>query len=219
MISLFFTIFFFDLKKIFFQKSHHLMLLNFFLSSFFLFSFVIPTFDLWVKLSFGIFLVLCLFTMNLASRELFFDDAQDGFLEQLILSPLAFEWIFFAKQMAFFVVAALPLLVMSWLLFFIVPITWGQFFYLLEILFLTLFCLSALIALSCALQVGLNNRFMLQQIIVFPFAIPVFIFASGTSLQDQSFERLLMLFVLSLIYVPLCCFFGSRSLKDALKDF
>ena len=148
----------------------------------------------------------------LALDSLFRGDAEDGSLEQLVLSPHPLPLLLACKIAVHWLTTALPLIAISPLL--------GELLYLDPALrallplalLLTTPLLSLIGAVCVALTVGMQRSGMLLALLVLPLYVPVLIFGAGACNAAQMglpfLAPLLWLaagLVLALVLAPLAC--------------
>lgn len=127
----------------------------------------------------GVLWVAALLSSTLSLGRLFASDHADGSLEQLLLSPDALGWIALAKVLAHWLIAGLPLVLVSPLLALQYdlggPATWT----LVVSLMLGTPVLSLLGGVGAALTLGLRGGGLLVNLLVLPLSIPVLVFGAG----------------------------------------
>ncbi|MCH9698796.1 MAG: heme exporter protein CcmB [Gammaproteobacteria bacterium] len=158
----------------------------------------------------GVIWVAALLSALLSLESIFRSDFDDGFLEQLVLSPHSLSALVLAKVFAHWMISGFPLLVVAPLL----GVFLGMQGESIEVLVITLLIgtpvLSLIGAIGVALTVGLRQGGVILALLVFPLYIPVLIFAtnavqmaeSGFSVTAQ-LSILAALFLLSLALAPL----------------
>lgn len=127
----------------------------------------------------GVLWVAALLASMLSLGRLFEADHLDGSLEQMALSAAPLSWLVAAKLLAHWLIAGLPLVLLSPLL--------GLQFALsseaLAMLALTLLIgtpvLSLLGAIGAALTLGLRGGGVLQSLLLLPLYVPVLVFGTG----------------------------------------
>jgi heme exporter protein B len=127
----------------------------------------------------GVLWVAALLASMLSLGRLFEADHLDGSLEQMALSAAPLSWLVAAKLLAHWLIAGLPLVLLSPLL--------GLQFALsseaLAMLALTLLIgtpvLSLLGAIGAALTLGLRGGGVLQSLLLLPLYVPVVVFGTG----------------------------------------
>jgi len=127
----------------------------------------------------GVLWVAAVLASMLSLGRLFEADHQDGSLEQLALSAAPLSWLVAAKLLAHWLIAGLPLVLLSPLL--------GMQYALappaLAMLALTLLIgtpvLSLLGAIGAALTLGVRGGGVLQSLLLLPLTVPVLVFGTG----------------------------------------
>ena len=127
----------------------------------------------------GVLWVAAVLASMLSLGRLFEADHQDGSLEQLALSAAPLSWLVAAKLLAHWLIAGLPLVLLSPLL--------GMQYALappaLAMLALTLLIgtpvLSMLGAIGAALTLGVRGGGVLQSLLLLPLTVPVLVFGTG----------------------------------------
>lgn len=127
----------------------------------------------------GVLWVAAVLASMLSLGRLFEADHQDGSLEQLALSAAPLSWLVAAKLLAHWLIAGLPLVLLSPLL--------GMQYALapqaLAMLSLTLLIgtpvLSLLGAIGAALTLGVRGGGVLQSLLLLPLTVPVLVFGTG----------------------------------------
>ena len=127
----------------------------------------------------GVLWVAALLSSMLSLSRLFDADHQDGSLEQLALSAAPLTWLVAAKLCAHWLVAGLPLVLLSPLL----GVQFGLASEALGMLALTLLIgtpvLSLLGAIGAALTLGVRGGGVLQSLLLLPLYVPVLVFGTG----------------------------------------
>jgi heme exporter protein B len=134
----------------------------------------------------GVLWVSALLSSLLALEGLFRGDADDGSLEQLLLSPVPFGITVLAKVTAHWLITIVPLIVL-------VPVLALSFAMPLRVLPVLAFALllatpmlSVLVALGAALTVSLRRGGAIVGLLVLPLTAPLLIF--GTRATDLSMQ-------------------------------
>jgi heme exporter protein B len=127
----------------------------------------------------GVLWVAALLSCLLSLNRLFTADYQDGVLEQLVLIPQPLSVIVMAKVASHWLIAGLPLVVLSPLL----GVQYGLSGEALLILMLSLLVgtptLSLIGSIGAALTLGVRGSSVLVALLVLPLFIPVLIFGAG----------------------------------------
>jgi heme exporter protein B len=123
--------------------------------------------------------VAALLASMLSLGRLFEADHQDGSLEQMALSAAPLSWLVSAKVAAHWLIAGLPLVLLSPLL----GLQYGLSSEALAMLALTLLIgtpvLSLLGAIGAALTLGVRGGGVLQSLLLLPLYVPVLVFGAG----------------------------------------
>lgn len=157
----------------------------------------------------------------LALDGLFRDDAEDGSMEQLILSPAPLALIVLAKIVAHWAASGLPLLVVAPLLalsFYLPPVAAPG---LIAALALATPTLSVLAAIGAALTVSLRSGGTIIGLLILPLTSPVLIFgARATELAAQGEPvagPLYLLAALAVFAVSLGPLVAAAAVRTALE--
>ncbi len=128
----------------------------------------------------GVVWVAALLASLLSLNSLFLSDFEDGSLDQLILSPQPLPLLALGKALAHWLVAGLPLVLVSPL----IAISFHMPGRTVEVMLITLtfgtIILSMLGAIGAALTVGLHRGNALLSLLILPLAMPVLIFGART---------------------------------------
>ena len=126
----------------------------------------------------GVLWVAALLSSLLAADSLLKSDAQDGTLEQYVLSGQPLTWLLLAKTAAHWLLSGLPLVLISPL----VAIALGVPGHALDVVVLSLLLgtgtLSLLGSIGAALTIGLRRGGLLLSLLVLPLAMPLLIFGA-----------------------------------------
>ncbi len=132
----------------------------------------------------GVLWVAALLSSLLSIDALFKGDAEDGTLEQLLLSGIPLGVIVIAKTLAHWLISGAALVVVSPLVGTALGMPVAAFGTMMLSLALGTLTLSWLGAIGAALTVGLRRGSMLLSLIVLPLASPLLIF--GASATDRA---------------------------------
>ncbi len=146
----------------------------------------------------------------LSLDTLFRGDAEDGSLEQWLLSPVPLPWLVAVRVFSHWLTTAFPLVLVSPLLAELMQLPRGQLPVLVASLALGTPLLSLLGAVVAALTVGMRRSGILLALLVLPLYVPVLVFGAGAvAASAQGFDAsgaLLLLaagLVVSLLLAPL----------------
>ena len=169
----------------------------------------------------GVLWVAALLASMLSLSRLFEADHQDGSLEQMALSAAPLSWLVSAKVAAHWLIAGLPLVLLSPLL----GLQYGLSPQALAMLALTLLIgtpvLSLLGAIGAALTLGVRGGGVLQSLLLLPLYVPVLVFGAGAvdaqlrGLGAQAHVSVLLALLLAAAaFSPLAC---AAALRLALE--
>ncbi len=146
----------------------------------------------------------------LSLDTLFRGDAEDGSLEQWLLSPVPLPWLVAVRVFSHWLTTAFPLVLVSPLLAELMQLPRAQLPVLVASLALGTPLLSLLGAVVAALTVGMRRSGILLALLVLPLYVPVLVFGAGAvAAAAQGFDAsgaLLLLgagLVASLLLAPL----------------
>lgn len=146
----------------------------------------------------------------LSLDTLFRSDAEDGSLEQWLLSPVPLAWLVAVRVFSHWLTTAFPLVLVSPLLAELMHLPREQLPVLLAALALGTPLLSLLGAVVAALTVGMRRAGILLALLVLPLYVPVLVFGAGAvAAAAQGFDAsgaLLMLaagLLVSAVLAPL----------------
>lgn len=126
----------------------------------------------------GVLWIAVLLAMLLSLNSLFRSDLEDGTLEQLALSPYPLAMLVFAKTVAHWIVAGLPLLLLAPLFAFAYDLPGGAVIVLVQSLTLGTPALSLAGSIGAALTAGLHQASGLLALLILPLMMPVLIFGA-----------------------------------------
>lgn len=126
----------------------------------------------------GVLWVVALLSSLLALEGLFRADAEDGSLEQLMLSPVPLGVAVLAKVAAHWLVTIVPLVLLTPVLALSFALPVGVLPVMAFALFLATPTLSVLVALGAALTLGLRRGGAIVGLLVLPLTAPLLIFGT-----------------------------------------
>ncbi len=169
----------------------------------------------------GIIWVAALLAALLSLDSIFRSDFDDGFLEQMVLSPHALSVLVLAKVIAHWLVSGFPLVLVAPLLAVFLGMPSDAIGVLVLTLLLGTPVLSLIGAIGVALTVGLRQGGIILALLVFPLYIPVLIFASNAIQMTMSgfpvTAQLSMLAALLLLALALSPLPAAAALKMSLS--
>ena len=158
----------------------------------------------------GVLWVAALLSSLLALEFLFRDDAQDGTLEQHVLSGQSLTWLLFAKTVAHWLLTGLPLAVMAPLAGLSLGVPAASLAGIVIAVAIGSVALSLIGAIGAALTLGVKRSGALLSLLTLPLSMPVLIFgarATELAIKGESFGPPLQLLgaldVLGITLAPL----------------
>ncbi len=134
----------------------------------------------------GVLWVAALLSSLLALEFLFRDDAQDGTLEQFVLSGQSLTALLFARTLSHWLLTGLPLALMAPLLGVALGVPLAAMPGILGALALGTVSLSLIGAIGAGLTLGVRRGGVLLSLLTLPLAVPVLVFgARATELAIQ----------------------------------
>jgi heme exporter protein B len=125
----------------------------------------------------------------LSLDTLFRGDAEDGSLEQWLLSPVPLAWLVAVRVFSHWLTTAFPLVLVSPLLAELMGLPHAQLPVLMASLALGTPLLSLLGAVVAALTVGMRRSGILLALLVLPLYVPVLVFGAGAvAASAQGFD-------------------------------
>lgn len=173
------------------------------------------------RISVGVIWVMALLACLLSLDRLFRDDAEDGSLDLLALSPVALEFLVLSKILAHWLISAVPLIVISPVLALSLHMPVEAFPALIASLLLGTPTLSLFGAVGAALTLGARRAGVLIGLLVLPLYIPVLIF--GVAAVDAAAQglpaqpHLLFLGALLAIFLPVAPVAAAAALRQSLQ--
>ena len=126
----------------------------------------------------GVLWVAALLSSLLAADSLLKSDAQDGTLEQYVLSGQPLTWLLLAKTAAHWMLSGVPLVLMSPLVALALGVPASALGTVVASLLMGSATLSLLGAIGAALTIGLRRGSLLLALLVLPLAMPLLIFGA-----------------------------------------
>ena len=207
-----------ELQLVWAERSGGAIALIFFVIVASLFPFAVgPEPQVLARIAAGIVWVSALLACLLSLERLFQPDAEDGTLEQLVVSGQSLEAVAIAKMITHWLTTALPLVVLT-------PVTaamlgapvevWGT---LLLGLLLGTPALSSIGAVAAALTVGVRRGGVLISLLVLPLAVPTLIFGVGVADPLAGGSALKWLGVTTLLALAVGPFAAAAGLRVAME--
>ncbi|MBU6404803.1 MAG: heme exporter protein CcmB [Metallibacterium scheffleri] len=180
-----------------------------------------PEHALLARIAGGVVLVTVLLAMLLALDNVFRGDLDDGALEQMVLSPQPLSVLLAARMLAYWLVTALPLLLVAPVLAYMLGLEPAAQPVLLLALLLATPLLALLGIVLTALTAGTRRSGMLLSLMLLPLAVPIVIFAAGAVGAAQQglpwiapLAWLAAALALALVLAPLACATALRIALD-----
>ncbi len=140
------------------------------------------------KLAPGIIWVAALLAILLSINNLFQRDAEEGYLDSLLLSTHPLTLLVLCKVLSHWITHCLPLIMISPLLGILLHLQPHEEYALVITLLLGTPVLSLLGAIGAALTVGIRNHGLLLPVLIMPLYIPVLIFGTGTVIAASAHQ-------------------------------
>ena len=137
----------------------------------------------------GVLWVGALLASLLALDLLFRDDAQDGTLEQLLLSGVPFAWLVLVKTAAHWLLTGLPLVLASPVIASALGAPTAALWRVCGIMALGSVALSLVGAIGAGLTLGLKRSGVLLALLVLPLCVPVLIFGASATARAMAGEN------------------------------
>ncbi len=181
-----------------------------------------PEHALLARIAGGVVLLTVLLAMLLALDALFRGDLEDGALEQMLLAPQPLALLVTARMLAYWLVTALPLLLVAPLLAYMLGLPPAVQPVLLLAMLLATALLALLGTVLTALTVATRRSGMLLALMLLPLAVPIVIFAAGAVGAAQQglpwvapVAWLAAALALAVVLAPLACATALRIALDS----
>jgi heme exporter protein B len=180
-----------------------------------------PAAEILARISVGVIWVTALLACLLSLDRLFRDEAEDGSLDLLALSPTPLELLVIGKLLAHWLTTGVPLIVASPLLALLMQMPAEAYPTLLLSLLLGTPTLSLIGAIGAALTLGARRGGVLVALLILPLYIPVLVFAVGAvdaAAQGLSARpHLLLLGGLLAVFLPVAPVAAAAALRQAVQ--
>jgi len=180
-----------------------------------------PAAEILSRISTGVIWVMALLASLLSLDRLFREDAEDGSLDLLALSPAPLELLVLGKVLAHWLITGVPLIIASPLLALFLQLPAEAYPSLLLALLLGTPTLSLIGAIGAGLTLGARRGGVLIALLVLPLYIPVLIF--GVAAVDAAAgglavrPHLLLLGGLLALFLPVAPVATAAALRQALQ--
>lgn len=159
------------------------------------------------KIAPGIIWVATLLATLLSIGHLFQNEAEEGGLEGLLLSPCPLTLLVLCKVFSHWLIYCLPLISISPLLGFLLHLQPQEIGVLIITLLMGTPILSLFGALGAALMVGIRGQGLLLPILIMPLYVPILIFGTSTVMAVNHHQALNGYFAIlgALMLISLAC--------------
>lgn len=166
------------------------------------------------RIAAGVVWIAAFLAMLLGLERLFRPDHEDGTLTLLRQAELPLSAIVAAKLIAHWLLAAMPLIIVSPFLAMLLAMDGATFWRTLASLLLGTPALAAFGVIGAAITVATRRGGLVAPILIAPLSIPVLIFGVGSISGSQTGSALLFLAALSLISVALAPFAAALAISS-----
>jgi heme exporter protein B len=169
----------------------------------------------------GVLWVAALLSSLLALEFLFRDDAQDGTLEQHVLSGQSLTWLLFAKTVAHWLLTGLPLAVMAPLAALSLGVPVAAIGGIVVSVAIGSVALSLIGSVGAALTLGVKRSGALISLLTLPLSMPVLIFgarATELAIKGEGFAApLYLLGALAVLGITLAPLAAAAAVRISLE--
>ncbi|MBV8742377.1 MAG: heme exporter protein CcmB [Sinobacteraceae bacterium] len=169
----------------------------------------------------GVLWVAALLASLLALEFLFRDDAQDGTLEQHVLSGRSLTWLLFAKTVAHWLLTGLPLALMAPLAGLSLGVPASAINGIVTSVALGSVALSLIGSIGAALTLGVKRSGALLSLLTLPLSMPVLIFgarATELAIKGDSYAApLYLLGALAVLGITLAPLAAAAAVRISLE--
>jgi len=169
------------------------------------------------KIAPAIIWVAALLAILLSIGNLFHTDAEDGYLDLMLLSPQPLTLLVLCKIISHWLTHCLPLILISPLLGFLLHLRPYEEYALIISLLLGTPVLTLLGAVGAALIVGIRNHGLLLPILIMPLYIPVLIFGTAALTAATAQQPIMGYFAIMAALMLLCLAFAPLLTGIALR--
>ena len=170
----------------------------------------------------GCIWIAALLASLMSAENIFFTDIEDGFLEQLLLGDVPLNTLVLIKMAAHWLVAALPLIILTPLLGLLFNLSASMIIALCMSLLAGTPALLLIAAFAAALSIGLRQQGAMLGLLILPLVTPVLIFGVSISHQLQAgfsiVAPLAFLAAISLFAIALLPWAIAAALRTSVDD-
>mgnify|MGYP001219016216 CR=1 FL=1 len=214
----FFNLVITDIKISFRKKNESIISVLFFLFSILILPLIFQgDQEIIKKFLVGIVWFLTLLTIIFSVEKLFENDYEDGILDQIYISGIPLETIFFSKSFSIWIITCLPLVFISPVLLFLFNLQFENIINIFASLLLGTPILCLIGSVTSALILGFNKGSSIISLITLPLYIPVLIFgieaANSNFIFDHISQEFKILIGYLLIVIAISPWIGGLALK------
>ena len=214
----FFNLVITDIKISFRKKNESIISVLFFLFSILILPLIFQgDQEIIKKFLVGIVWFLTLLTIIFSVEKLFENDYEDGILDQIYISGIPLETIFFSKSFSIWIITCLPLVFISPVLLFLFNLQFENIINIFASLLLGTPILCLIGSVTSALILGFNKGSSIISLIALPLYIPVLIFgieaANSNFIFDHISQEFKILIGYLLIVIAISPWIGGLALK------
>ena len=214
----FFNLVITDIKISFRKKNESIISVLFFLFSILILPLIFQgDQEIIKKFLVGIVWFLTLLTIIFSVEKLFENDYEDGILDQIYISGIPLETIFFSKSFSIWIITCLPLVFISPVLLFLFNLQFENIINIFASLLLGTPILCLIGSVTSALILGFNKGSSIISLITLPLYIPVLIFgieaANSNFILDHISQEFKILIGYLLIVIAISPWIGGLALK------
>lgn len=165
----------------------------------------------------GIIWVAAVLATLISMGNLFRSDVDEGYLDILLLSSYPLSLLTLSKIVSHWITYALPLILISPLLGFLLNLSMAEHYALILTLLLGTPVLSCIGAIGAALTAGIRGHGLLLPLLMMPFYIPVLIFGTGIMMMTHDHEAVIAYYAMMGAFMLLSFTFGPFLTGQALK--
>ena len=214
----FFNLVITDIKISFRKKNESIISVLFFLFSILILPLIFQgDQEIIKKFLVGIVWFLTLLTIIFSVEKLFENDYEDGILDQIYISGIPLETIFFSKSFSIWIITCLPLVFISPVLLFLFILQFENIINIFASLLLGTPILCLIGSVTSALILGFNKGSSIISLITLPLYIPVLIFgieaANSNFIFDHLSQEFKILIGYLLIVIAISPWIGGLALK------
>lgn len=173
---------------------------------------------LWQEVSGAVIWVSVLLFSHMAMAQFFYEDFQDGSLEQMLLQGVVLEYVVFALLLIRWAITFIPLIIFVPLLMLMMQMPLDKMGLTMVSLFLGTPIIACISVFVSSLSLGAHSKSVLFPILHLPLSMPAVIFATGLLTLEADVSAILPLLLgLLLGVLPLSVFASAASIRLLLR--